>query len=250
MAALRASDGSGELRSARLANELKQQIALGQYPVGTALPTEIELCGRFGVSRYTVREALRRLAELGLVASRQGSGTRVIAQTPRAAYVHSLQSLSEISQYTRDTRFDIQSIQLVALGAEDAEHVPAPEGSRWIQTIGMRRTPDGEAIAFSKIFVHGRFARLMPALKTQIGPIYAFIERETGEVVVEVRQIIRYAAMPIDAAAALKLKSGAPAIFVTRRYLDLSGGPMLTSVSWHPAERFTYAITLQRDSID
>lgn len=250
MAAARATEGSGELRSTQVATELKQQIALGQYPVGSALPTEVELCGRFGVSRYTVREALRRLAELGLVASRQGSGTRVIAQAPRAAYVHTLQSLAEISQYTRDTRFDIQSIQLTSISAEDAANIPAPEGSRWIQTTGMRRTPDGEAIAFSKIFVHGRFARLMPELKSLDGPIYAFIEKQTGEVVVEVLQTIRYAAMPAEAAAALKLKTGAPAIFVTRRYLDLSGGPILSSVSWHPAERFTYAITLHRDSVE
>src|SRR5215831_14348345 len=59
---------------------LKQEIVDGTYPVGTQLPTEDKLCERFSVSRYTVREALRRLREDNLVSSRQGAGTVVAPQ--------------------------------------------------------------------------------------------------------------------------------------------------------------------------
>ena len=54
---------------------LKDEIVSGVLPVGSQLPTEEELCERFSVSRYTVREALRRLREDSLVSSRQGQGT-------------------------------------------------------------------------------------------------------------------------------------------------------------------------------
>jgi hypothetical protein len=40
---------------------LKDEIVKGVHPVGSQLPTEEELCQRFSVSRYTVREALRLL---------------------------------------------------------------------------------------------------------------------------------------------------------------------------------------------
>ena len=46
---------------------LKEDIVSGVYPIGSQLPTEEELCERFSVSRYTVREALRRLREDSLV---------------------------------------------------------------------------------------------------------------------------------------------------------------------------------------
>ena len=47
-------------------------------PVGSQLPTEHELCERFSVSRYTVREALRRLRDDNLVSSRPRAGTMVV----------------------------------------------------------------------------------------------------------------------------------------------------------------------------
>ncbi|MBV9564197.1 MAG: GntR family transcriptional regulator, partial [Bradyrhizobium sp.] len=40
-----------------IAEQLLADIARGRYPVGSALPTEIELCRRFDASRHTVREA-------------------------------------------------------------------------------------------------------------------------------------------------------------------------------------------------
>jgi GntR family transcriptional regulator len=245
-----ASGAPGGLRSARLANTLKDEIAEGRHLIGSVLPTEVELCARFGVSRYTVREALRRLSELGLISSRQGSGTRVLSLTPKSAYVHTLQSLSEIFQYTRDTRLDIQSMQMEPLTEEEAERVPAPVDSRWVKIVGVRRTVDAEPIAFSIIYVHGRFSSAIADLRSQTGPIYSHIEKRTGEIVMEARQIITSGAMPQIAAAALKTKPGAPAIYVLRRYLDVSGGPMLTAANWHPADRFTYAVTLRRDTAE
>ena len=50
-----------------VADVLMKEVSEGKFPIGSMLPTELELCERFDVSRYTVREALRRLEEIGLV---------------------------------------------------------------------------------------------------------------------------------------------------------------------------------------
>jgi hypothetical protein len=71
----------------QVARALKEEIVGGVYPVGTQLPTEDELCERFSVSRYTVREALRRLREDNLVSSRQGAGTVVIPRLSLDSYI-------------------------------------------------------------------------------------------------------------------------------------------------------------------
>lgn len=60
--------------------ELQQQIASGQYQIGEKLPSEPELMQQFGVGRSTVREAIRILANTGLVRVQQGLGTFVESQ--------------------------------------------------------------------------------------------------------------------------------------------------------------------------
>jgi DNA-binding FadR family transcriptional regulator len=68
-------------RPARLAQavmeSLTDTIVSGAIPPGSTLPVEPELCETFGVSRITVREAVKSLEAKGLVLARQGYGTTV-----------------------------------------------------------------------------------------------------------------------------------------------------------------------------
>lgn len=60
--------------------KLQQQLSLGEYQAGQKLPSEPELMEQFGVGRSTIREAIRILANTGLLSVRQGSGTFVEIQ--------------------------------------------------------------------------------------------------------------------------------------------------------------------------
>ena len=61
------------------AGRIEQAILSGELSTGDLLPSEREISAKMGVSRSVVREALGRLASLGLVRSVHGSGTRVEA---------------------------------------------------------------------------------------------------------------------------------------------------------------------------
>ncbi len=54
---------------------LAGQLFAGEWPPGTALPSESTLAARFSTSRITLRQAVHRLAELRLVQVRQGGST-------------------------------------------------------------------------------------------------------------------------------------------------------------------------------
>lgn len=58
-------------------------IRSGAWPPGARLPSEAELCRRFGMSRPILRQALARLRREGLIQSRQGSGSFVIGTADR-----------------------------------------------------------------------------------------------------------------------------------------------------------------------
>lgn len=64
------------------ADGLRAMIAGGELAPGQQLPTEPELCARLGVSRGSLREAVRTLNALGMLESRQGAGTYVSGLRP------------------------------------------------------------------------------------------------------------------------------------------------------------------------
>lgn len=63
--------------SQRIADVIRRTILDGRFQPGEQLPPERTLAERFGVTRNTVREALRNLEQLRLVAIRHGSGVTV-----------------------------------------------------------------------------------------------------------------------------------------------------------------------------
>lgn len=99
--------------------QLRQRVADGAWAVGQRLPTEPELALELGISRNTVREAMRVLAFSGLVEVRQGDGTYLRANVDPLATV---QVLSRCSlEQARETRhiLEAEAIGLAALRRTD-----------------------------------------------------------------------------------------------------------------------------------
>jgi len=66
--------------SQRMTQELGCAIVRGDYSSTDGLPTEAELCERFGVSRTAVREAVKMLSAKGLISSRPRQGIRILPE--------------------------------------------------------------------------------------------------------------------------------------------------------------------------
>jgi GntR family transcriptional repressor for pyruvate dehydrogenase complex len=90
-----------------IADRVRQLILEGTLPVGRALPSERVLADRFGVSRGSVRDALRTLEVLGLLEKRHGQGT-----FPRELSVDRLVTpLSSVLTYRRDLQFELMDVR-------------------------------------------------------------------------------------------------------------------------------------------
>ena len=63
----------------QIAENLKEAIQAGTIAPGERLDNELELAEQLGVSRPTVRQAIQRLVQQGLVVRRRGLGTVVVA---------------------------------------------------------------------------------------------------------------------------------------------------------------------------
>ena len=62
----------------RVFEQLTAEIVGGEYPVGSPIPSERELSELLGVNRHVVREAVKRLEQVGLVRGMQGGRTTVL----------------------------------------------------------------------------------------------------------------------------------------------------------------------------
>jgi GntR family transcriptional regulator len=240
--------GRQTLRSA-VTHALQAEIAAGDPPVGQLLPGEHELCARFRVSRHTIREALRELADRGLVNRKQGSGTRVVSALPQGRYVQSMRTLEQLRQYASDTRHVLRDIDLAArLRGDEAEAVDARPRQRWVRIEGTRF--DGsEAICATVVLVAPRFAAFLDGVRqhAEAGTIYGLIEQRSGERITSAEQEIAARATPPSAAHVLGVEPGTPALLFTRRYLVADNRIMVCSLNWHRADRFTYRMRLRRD---
>ena len=61
---------------------IREKIESGEWPAGTQIPTEDDLCRTYDVSKVTVREAIQELAREGFLRRQQGKGTFVLYSVP------------------------------------------------------------------------------------------------------------------------------------------------------------------------
>lgn len=240
----RAPRFGGRARYAVLADALLEDIEAGVYPVGSLLPTEIDLCREFNVSRHTMREALRRLVDLGLLSRQAGVGTTVVASRVASRYVQTGEDANALMRYAQDVRLQIISDCDQVVSGELADLIGATEGTSWLHLSGERFTGDDPVpIALSEIWIARPYRSIRSALSDAKQPIYALLERRFGIVTGEIRQRIEAVILTDEAAARLGVAKGAPGLRITRSYVSASGEVFETAISLHPAERFSYSNT-------
>ncbi len=188
-------------RYLQVARALRQEIVDGVYPVGSQLPTEHELCERFSVSRYTVREALRRLREDNLIASRPRAGTLVIPRTSSSSYAQDVMSINDLMAFATGARFAIQANRMLTMDADLAARTGLPLGEEWLAVGGFRQVEGApNPICFTEYYINRAFASVGRILQRHNGPIFPLIEDMFGRSIVEVHQEI--SAVPMRATSA------------------------------------------------
>lgn len=239
----------GKARYAQLAESLVDRINSDGYPVGSLMPTEFDLCRQFGVSRTTVREAIRHLSDLGLVSRRPGVGTLVRAKHASPRFVHAIGSISDIFQYTTASGKPVLlGCEQIEAGKDEAELLRCPAGQHWVKFETLRsfagkRVP----MVLSLAYVLPAFGGLAERVTAGSEPMYALIEREYGEPVIEVQQEFRALQINARQARLLQVKRGSAGLYVIRHYFGSGERLLLVTLSVYPSDRFSYAMRLRYD---
>jgi GntR family transcriptional repressor for pyruvate dehydrogenase complex len=89
---------------------LAQGIRLGVLTEGERLPPERELADTFGVSRVTLREAIRALRDAGLVESRRGRGGGTFVVAPKVGRARSASQIGKSIRHSLDDALDLRRV--------------------------------------------------------------------------------------------------------------------------------------------
>lgn len=231
-----------QLLSALLAREIGE----GRHPVGSLLPPEPELCKRFNVSRHTLREAVRKLCDQGLVTRHQGIGTRVRARsaTPQR-YVAALGSLQELMQYAQQTRMSLLSHREIVTDESLARQLRCQPGEHWVEAETCRRASDGAPsdppIVHMHIYIRPEAGGLLAELDGGESWVFGLLEKYGGERIVDAQQVVAAIAIPAASARVLGVKPRSPGLRVRRYYHGRSGRLLSVSINVYPADRFELA---------
>lgn len=144
----------------QIADQLRHQIAIGEFASQKRLPSEMSLARQFNVNRHTVRAAINALAKEGIVESRQGQGTFVrrkkrmsypIGKRTRFSDGFSQQAQATsgvlLAYRTEQANMDIAKALSIELGEEvicletlsEADGVPLSRATSWFHAARYKK---------------------------------------------------------------------------------------------------------------
>ena len=205
---------------------LKDSLQHGEWGPGEAIPSEVELAGRYKVSQGTVRKAIDELAAENRVVRRQGKGTFVATHAEERVQFRFLRLTPDDGQATVMTR------RLI-----DCKRQRAPaEIARPLQlrssepAIRVRRVlaAAGRPVVYDDIWLPAPLFKGLTAqrLAEHRGPMYGLFEAEFGVHMIRAEEKIRAVAADPTAAALLAVAPGAPLLSVERLSLTYGDRPV------------------------
>ncbi len=238
---LRAELGSGNAAPLyqRLIKGIRRAMDEGTLDIDDALPSERELATSLGVSRITVRRAVRGLVEEGLLNQRQGAGTFVSSRVE--------QPLSELTGYTEDmsSRGMVPGVEWLdrAVGTATPRESLALElkpGAQ-VSRLYRLRTADERPMCLEYAVLPVRY---LPKPELVDGSLYAALDQR-GLRPVRALQTLRAELFGIEQARLLSVQPGSACLYIERRSFLGNGSAIEFVCSHYRGDSYDFVAELQ-----
>jgi GntR family transcriptional regulator len=206
---------------------LERSLEAREWRPGEAIPSEIDLASRYGVSQGTVRKAIDALATDNLVVRRQGKGTFVATHT---------EERSSLFRFLRIRRNDGGEVSPVSRLLDVKRAKAGADSSRLLQlktgdaVLVLRRVLeyDGEPVVLDEITLPAALFRGLTKARYDAyrGSMYGFFETQFGVRMLKAQEKIRAVAADAPTARILGTDVGAPLLAVDRVTLTYGERPV------------------------
>ncbi len=157
--------------------KLKEKIESGVYKPGDVLPVESELCAEYNVSRITIRKALSRLEEEGLI-EHQFSKTPRVKKNAIHRHANRMRGLSEeLAQSGIRCSNYILKAELQEANENIAEKMGIEPGEPLVY-IERLRYGNGEALCYQTMYLREKYCPELLSADLAASSIYTMLEQE------------------------------------------------------------------------
>jgi GntR family transcriptional regulator len=225
-----------------------RELVQESYSPADKLPSEQEFAVRFGVSRATVREALRILEEERVIICRHGVG-RFLAPDPADILSEDITQLKGLTEMTRALGISIQT-RVLDLREEVADdpvrtHLGLESGAE-VLVLERVRHAHGEPIIYSiDIFPRQLVVGAVDADMFS-GSLLAIMEERWNVRLMYAKTILRAAVLDPAVSERLGAPDGLPWIFAEQVNFDPTDRPVLYSLDYHRSDKIQFRVLRRR----
>jgi GntR family transcriptional regulator len=237
-------DAQRQPASRLIADTIRRQIESGELPPGKRLPSERDLARTYGTARNTAREAVRILADAGLVITDQGKGSFVRPLTslirlgndrysPRNRETGLSPFLLECAKQGKTGRFEVLSIDRVQPPPDVAERLGVSARTKSV----LRRVnifyADDDPVNRVTIYIPWSMAKGTVLLQAEVPHrfgIHGVLEQQ-HHVMTRIREEVSARMPRPDEIVALHLRPGVPVLDVWHTSIDQDGRPYELNLS-------------------
>ena len=225
----------------QIAENLKQAIEDGTLKPGERLDNELDLTERLGVSRPTVRQAVQRLVEQGLVVRRRGLGTVVVV--PRILRSVALTSLyDDLSADRRHPATTVLAASEIVADDELASVLALSAGAA-VLSVERLRLADGTPLAIMHNYLPAGLLKGRTEDALEKTGLYELL-RSQGVELRAGQQIIGARHATAREAKLLQVPRTATVLTMTRTTFDSAGRPVEHGSHAYLADRYSFKMAL------
>jgi GntR family transcriptional regulator len=234
-----------ETRYVQIAQYLRTLVSSGSP--GDRLPSDAELCERFGVSRMTARQAVGLLLSEGLLYRRRGQGTFVAARPVQRLLGSPLSFTENMRRRGRRATSRVLRSEVATPSAEDVKALDLNEGDNVVVLERLRLADDTPMAIERAVLV----PELAPVLEEDLEQTSLHDAME-GIGRIPTRAHAQVAARPAaaDERILLKLPTGDALLCERRVITDQDGKPLEHTETRYAANRYVFEVILHRDEQD
>lgn len=226
--------------------KLKEKIEKGVYKPGDVLPVESELCAEYNVSRITIRKAISRLEEEGLIEHQFSKTPRVKknAIQRRANYMRGLSE--ELAQSGILCSSYVLKAEQQDANEDVAERMGIEQGEKLIY-IERLRYGNGEALCHQTMYLREKYCPDLLSLDLTGNSIYAMLEDQYNLPIATCKQTITACMSSYRLCALLELPERTAMLKVTNLGYLKDGSCFEYALNYYIGGNYEMSVEMSRD---